>query len=119
MAVGLGRMFGFRFPGNFDYPFISRSGSELWRRWHISLSSWFRDYVYIPLGGSRRGNVYLNLLCVFVLTGFWHGAAWNYVLWGLYWGIMLRPSGLYPAAPGVKYAFPGSWPGPMRCCCGW
>lgn len=89
MAVGLGRMFGFRFPGNFDYPFISRSGSELWRRWHISLSSWFRDYVYIPLGGSRRGNVYVNLLCVFILTGFWHGAAWNYVLWGLYWGIIV------------------------------
>lgn len=89
MAVGLGRMFGFRFPGNFNYPFLSCSGSEIWRRWHISLSSWFRDYVYIPLGGSRRGNVYWNLLCVFVLTGFWHGASWNYVLWGLYWGLIV------------------------------
>lgn len=89
MAVGLGKMFGFHFPKNFNYPFISCSGTELWRRWHISLSSWFRDYVYIPLGGSRRGNVYLNLLIVFVLTGFWHGAAWNYVLWGLYWGVIV------------------------------
>lgn len=89
MAVGLGRMFGFNLPRNFNYPFISCSGSELWKRWHISLSSWFRDYVYIPLGGSRKGNVYLNLLCVFILTGLWHGAAWNYVLWGLFWGVIV------------------------------
>lgn len=89
MAVGLGRMFGFSFPKNFDYPFISRSPSELWRRWHISLSSWFRDYVYFPLGGSRKGNAYFNLLCVFVLTGLWHGASWNYVLWGLFWGVII------------------------------
>lgn len=87
MAVGLGRMFGFRFAGNFNYPFISRSVTEFWRRWHISLSSWFRDYVYIPLGGNRTGNVYLNLFCVFVLTGIWHGASWNFVLWGVYFGI--------------------------------
>lgn len=89
MAVGLGRMFGFRFMSNFNYPYISRSASELWRRWHISLSAWFRDYVYIPLGGSRRGNVYWNLFCVFMLTGIWHGASWNYVLWGLYWSILI------------------------------
>lgn len=89
MAVGLGRMFGFKFPRNFNYPFIACSGSELWKRWHISLSSWFRDYVYIPLGGSRKGNVYLNLLIVFLLTGLWHGAAWNYVLWGLFWGVIV------------------------------
>ncbi len=87
MAVGLGRMFGFRFSRNFDYPFISTSVAEMWRRWHISLSSWFRDYVYIPMGGSRRGNVYLHLFIVFALTGFWHGAAWNYVVWGLFWGV--------------------------------
>ncbi len=89
MAVGLGRIFGFRFPRNFDYPYISCSVAELWRRWHISLSTWFRDYVYIPLGGSRRGNAYFNLLCVFLLTGLWHGAAWNYVVWGLYWGVLI------------------------------
>lgn len=87
MAVGLGRMFGFRFAGNFNYPYISCSPSEIWRRWHISLSTWFKDYVYIPLGGSRTGNVYLHLLCVFILTGIWHGASWNYVLWGLFWGV--------------------------------
>ncbi len=89
MAVGIGRMFGFRFPGNFNYPFISRSVTEFWRRWHISLSSWFRDYVYIPLGGSRKGNIYLNLFCVFVLTGIWHGASWNFVLWGIYFGVIV------------------------------
>lgn len=89
MAIGLGKMFGFTFPKNFDYPFISCSASELWRRWHISLSTWFKDYVYIPLGGSRKGNVYLNLLCVFLLTGLWHGASWNYVLWGAFWGVLI------------------------------
>ena len=87
MAIGLGRMFGFIFPANFNYPYISRSISEFWRRWHISLSSWFRDYVYIPLGGSRTGNVYLNLLCVFFLTGLWHGASWNFVFWGLIFAV--------------------------------
>lgn len=89
MAVGLGRMFGFHFPGNFNYPFASRSMTEFWRRWHISLSSWFRDYVYIPLGGNRSGNVYFNLFCVFALTGIWHGASWNFVLWGIYFGIII------------------------------
>lgn len=89
MAIGLGRMFGFTFPKNFDYPFISCSASELWRRWHISLSTWFKDYVYIPLGGSRKGNAYLHLLCVFLLTGLWHGASWNYVMWGAFWGVLI------------------------------
>ena len=89
MAIGLGKMFGFEFPENFNYPFISCSITEFWRRWHISLSSWFRDYVYIPLGGNRPGNVYLNLFIVFLLTGIWHGASWNFVLWGIYFGIII------------------------------
>lgn len=91
MAIGLGRMFGFRFLENFNYPYISRSLREFWRRWHISLSTWFRDYVYIPLGGSRvvTWRVYTNLLIVFVLTGFWHGASWNFLIWGLFHGAFL------------------------------
>lgn len=89
MAIGLGKMLGFTFLENFDLPYMSRSVTEFWRRWHISLSSWFRDYVYIPLGGNRRGNVYLHLLTVFILTGLWHGAAWNFVLWGLWHGLFL------------------------------
>jgi len=88
MAIGLGRMFGFHFPENFRTPYASRSLREFWRRWHISLSTWFRDYVYIPLGGSRVGplRVRLNLLLVFLLTGLWHGASWNFVIWGLFHG---------------------------------
>ena len=89
MAIGLGRMFGFRFCENFDHPYIASSITEFWRRWHMSLSTWFRDYVYIPLGGSRRGNRSLHLLTVFFLTGLWHGASLNYVLWGLWWGVLL------------------------------
>ncbi len=112
MAVGLGKIFGFRFPRNFDYPYISGSVAELWRRWHISLSTWFRDYVYIPIGGSRRGNVYLNLLCVFLLTGLWHGASWNYVVWGLYWGILIVAeryfSGRHPGRTGLPKVI--AWP---------
>ena len=85
MAIGLGRMFGFHFLENFNYPYISRSISEYWRRWHISLSHWLRDYVYIPLGGNRRGyaRTQLNLIFVFFLCGLWHGASWNFVVWGL------------------------------------
>ena len=85
MAIGLGQIFGFRFPENFNYPYISRSITEFWRRWHISLSSWFRDYVYIPLGGNRRGRkkMYLNLLIVWGLTGIWHGANYTFWLWGI------------------------------------
>ncbi|MBP5385631.1 MAG: MBOAT family protein [Lachnospiraceae bacterium] len=89
MAIGLGRIFGFRFMENFNYPYISRSITEFWRRWHISLSTWFRDYLYIPLGGNRKGNVYLHLLIVFLATGFWHGAAWGYLVWGLWHGLFM------------------------------
>ena len=91
MAVGLGKMFGFDFPKNFFYPYISRSITEFWRRWHISLSSWFREYLYIPLGGNRVSvpKHIRNLLVVWLLTGLWHGAAWNFVAWGLYYGVIL------------------------------
>jgi len=91
MAIGLGKMFGFHFMENFNYPFISASISEFWRRWHISLGSWFRDYVYIPLGGNRvgRGRLLRNLLVVWMLTGLWHGAAWNFVVWGLFFAALL------------------------------
>lgn len=91
MAIGLGLMFGFKFFENFNYPYISKSIREFWRRWHISLSSWFRDYVYISLGGNRvpKARVYLNLLLVFILTGFWHGASWNFLIWGLFHGAFL------------------------------
>lgn len=89
MAIGLGKMFGFDFLENFDFPYLSTSVREFWRRWHISLSSFFRDYVYIPLGGSRKGNVYLHLFIVFLLTGLWHGASWNFVIWGIWHGIFI------------------------------
>ncbi len=91
MAIGLGRIFGFRLPENFNYPYISKSASEFWRRWHMTLSFWFRDYVYIPLGGNRcsRGRQILNLMAVWMLTGLWHGSAWNFVLWGLYYALLL------------------------------
>jgi alginate O-acetyltransferase complex protein AlgI len=89
MAIGLGRMFGFSFPENFNYPYISASIREFWRRWHISLSTFFRDYLYIPLGGNRRGNVYANLLIVFLATGLWHGASVNFVLWGFWHGAFI------------------------------
>lgn len=91
MAIGLGHMFGFRFLENFNYPYISKSITEFWRRWHISLSTWFRDYVYIPLGGNRVGvwKHIRNILVVWMLTGIWHGASWNFVLWGLYYGVLL------------------------------
>ena len=88
MAIGLGRMFGFHFNENFKLPYISQSITEFWRRWHISLSSWFKDYVYIPLGGNRR-HVYRNLVIVFFLTGLWHGAAWNFILWGVVNGVLI------------------------------
>lgn len=91
MAIGLGQMFGFHFPENFNYPYISKSITEFWRRWHISLSTWFRDYVYIPLGGNRvsKGRHIRNLMIVWLLTGFWHGASWNFVAWGVYYGVLL------------------------------
>lgn len=88
MAIGLGRLFGFEIMENFNYPFIARSIKNFWRRWHISLSSWFKDYLYIPLGGNRKGNsrTYLNLSLVFLLTGFWHGAEWTFIIWGMFHG---------------------------------
>jgi alginate O-acetyltransferase complex protein AlgI len=91
MAIGLGKMVGFDFKENFNYPYIARSIQDFWRRWHISLSSWFRDYVYIPLGGNRgsKSHTYRNLLIVFFVTGLWHGASWNFIIWGLYHGLFL------------------------------
>ncbi len=114
MAVGLGRMLGFEFKKNFDYPYISRSVTEFWRRWHISLGSWFREYVYIPLGGSRagKGKTYRNLLIVWALTGIWHGASWNFLFWGLWFAFwlmlekafLLRALEKAPRAVGHLYA---------------
>lgn len=91
MAMGLGKMFGFEFLKNFDYPYISKSMTEFWRRWHISLGTWFREYVYIPLGGNRRGlsRQIINIGVVWFLTGLWHGASWNFIIWGLYFGFLL------------------------------
>ena len=114
MARGLGRMFGFEFLENFNYPYISRSVTEFWRRWHISLSTWFKEYVYIPLGGNRRGiaRQILNIFIVWALTGFWHGASWNFLLWGLYYAVLLVMEKMFllkllkklPAAVGHLYS---------------
>lgn len=97
MAIGLGEMLGFTFLENFNYPYISKSITEFWRRWHISLSSWFKDYVYIPLGGNRKGlkRQIINILIVWSITGLWHGASWNFLLWGLYYGILLMVEKLF------------------------
>ena len=91
MAIGLGKIFGFDFTENFRYPYLSRSISEFWRRWHISLGSWFRDYIYIPLGGNKvkKGRWLINITIVWFLTGLWHGAAWNFVIWGLMFAVLL------------------------------
>lgn len=91
MAIGLGKMLGFNFPQNFNYPYISKSMTEFWRRWHMTLGSWFREYLYIPLGGNRKGNArtYMNLLIVWAATGFWHGASWNFILWGLFFFVLI------------------------------
>lgn len=91
MAIGLGRMLGFRFPENFNYPYIAKSVSDFWRRWHMTLTGWFREYVYIPLGGNRvsKPRFYLNILIVWFLTGFWHGAGWNFILWGLFFAALM------------------------------
>lgn len=98
MAIGLGKMFGFTFMENFNFPYIANSIKDFWRRWHISLSTWFRDYLYIPLGGNRHGKfiTYRNLLIVFFLTGLWHGASWNFVVWGLYHGFFLTMERILP-----------------------
>ena len=97
MAIGLGRMMGFRYQENFNYPYISKSVTEFWRRWHISLGSWFRDYVYIPLGGNRvnKSRYLFNILLVWALTGLWHGGAWNFVVWGLYFAVLLMVEKLW------------------------
>ena len=120
MAIGLGRMFGFRFLENFNYPYVAQSITDFWRRWHISLSSWFRDYLYIPLGGNRvsSGRRYVNLMIVFTLCGLWHGASWNFVIWGLFHGAFLiaerfanerfanlRGQGLGVAARPLRHAY--------------
>ena len=91
MAIGLGKMLGFDFLENFNYPYVSKSVSEFWRRWHISLGSWFKDYVYIPLGGNKVGTIklYRNLAIVWVVTGIWHGASWKFILWGIYFGFFI------------------------------
>ena len=107
MAIGLGRVFGFRYAENFDLPYTSRSITEFWRRWHITLGSFFRDYVYIPLGGNRKGKArqILNLLIVWALTGLWHGANWNYIIWGLYFFVLLAvEKQLMPKLEKVPYA---------------
>lgn len=113
MAIGMGEMLGFHFPENFNYPYISSSVTEFWRRWHISLGSWFREYVYIPLGGSRRGRLrqLVNIFIVWMLTGIWHGAGWNFLLWGLWFAVFLSLEKLFlgkllarlPRAVGVFY----------------
>ena len=113
MAIGLGELFGFHFQENFNYPYRSKSMTEFWRRWHISLGTWFREYVYIPLGGSRKGmkRQLLNLLIVWCLTGLWHGASWNFLVWGLYFGVFLTAEKLFllrrlEALPGwVSHAY--------------
>lgn len=106
MAIGLGRMFGFEYRENFRYPYVSRSATEFWRRWHISLGSFFRDYLYIPLGGNRK-RVALNLLIVWFLTGLWHGAGWNFVLWGLYYGILIGIEKLVASSRARRAGGPG------------
>lgn len=108
MAIGLGKMLGFNFMENFNLPYISKSVTEFWRRWHISLSAWFRDYVYIPLGGNRTGNVYLHLLTVFILTGLWHGASWNFVIWGLWHGMFLIIEKIFMRR-GTPWGGVGAW----------
>ena len=91
MAIGLGKMMGFHFPENFNYPYLSKSISEFWRRWHITLGSWFKSYVYFPLGGNRKGmpRTIMNLAITWFLTGVWHGASWNFILWGSLYGVVI------------------------------
>jgi hypothetical protein len=123
MAIGLGRIFGFDFKENFNYPFISASVQEFWRRWHISLSTWFKEYVYIPLGGNRKGSVRttLNKLLVFFLTGFWHGANFTFIVWGLWHGLfqMLETWQIVPTKkkvvpPGRPYLYAARYGGGLR-----
>ena len=102
MAIGLGKMFGFTYKENFNYPYIARTATEFWRRWHMSLGSFFRDYVYIPLGGNRKHGI-RNLLIVWVLTGLWHGASWNFIVWGLYYGVFIIIEKLFLARVFISY----------------
>ena len=88
ISIGISNIFGIKIPENFDYPYLSKSISEFWRRWHISLFNWLKEYVYIPLGGSRKGNIYVNIMIVFLISGIWHGASWNFIVWGIYLGII-------------------------------
>ena len=134
MAIGLGELFGFHFPENFNYPYLAASVTEFWRRWHMTLSGWFREYLYIPLGGSRRGTArtLANLLLVFLVTGLWHGASWQFVAWGAWYGLLLAAERLFllkglrrlPAALGRLYTLfwvMGGWVlfcGPPRAGCG-
>ena len=105
MAIGLGRMFGFRFPQNFNYPYIAESITDFWRRWHMSLSGWFQEYLYIPLGGNREGKfkTYRNLMIVFFMTGLWHGASWNFVVWGLFHGVFLVLERMLPIEKFLRF----------------
>ncbi len=111
MAIGLGKMFGFHLPENFNYPYISRSIREFWRRWHISLSTWLRDYLYIPLGGSRKGSgrTIVNLLIVFLLCGLWHGANWTFLVWGLWYGIFLVLERIVPVRQNGMWSMACGW----------
>ncbi|MCR5625917.1 MAG: MBOAT family protein [Lachnospiraceae bacterium] len=97
MAIGLGEMLGFNFPKNFDFPYIANSVTDFWKRWHMTLTGWFREYIYIPLGGNRKGKarMFLNMLIVWLITGLWHGAAWNFVIWGLYYFVLLSVERLF------------------------
>ena len=107
ISIGVSRLFGIVLPENFDVPYSSKSVSEFWRRWHISLSSWFKDYIYIPLGGNRKGHVYLNIMIVFLVTGIWHGSSWNFIIWGVFHGIIniidkkLRNFKIYNVVPSI------------------
>ncbi len=105
MAIGLGKMFGFHINENFNYPYIATSIKDFWRRWHISLSTWFKEYLYIPLGGNREGQfkTYRNLMIVFFMTGLWHGASWNFVVWGLFHGVFLVMERILPIEKWLRF----------------
>ena len=105
MAIGLGKMFGFHINENFNYPYIATSIKDFWRRWHISLSTWFKEYLYIPLGGNREGKfkTYRNLMIVFFMTGLWHGASWNFVVWGLFHGVFLVLERMLPIEKFLRF----------------
>lgn len=113
MAIGLGKMLGFDMPKNFDYPYLSTGMTEFWRRWHITLGSWFREYVYIPLGGNRGSSLktYRNLFVVWLLTGIWHGASWNFAVWGILLFHCHENTALYEGSRIEKCVLPDEWQG--------